>query len=214
MAAARLISRERSPRRYEPALGRFVTSDGYPGSLSVPSSLNLYAYVIGNPTNLVDPDGNCPWCVAAVIGGAIGGSASLLGYLAVSGSSRNLQDALVAFGGGAVSGAVCAGTVFLACAGATTLASVAQYGFSTGPKSPQGYVLAGGFGLIFAPFVFTPYKVPSSGISRWVFNATRPGPLVRWEERASVAALSSFLRSLLTSAVGGAITQTFGAENK
>jgi RHS repeat-associated protein len=42
-------------RYYDPAIGRFLGPD------SVPSG-NLYAYVGGNPVNLVDPSGLCPWC--------------------------------------------------------------------------------------------------------------------------------------------------------
>jgi RHS repeat-associated protein len=44
-------------RYYEPNLGRWMTPDRKPGSVSNPQSLNRYAYVSNNPTNLTDPLG-------------------------------------------------------------------------------------------------------------------------------------------------------------
>jgi RHS repeat-associated protein len=45
-------------RTYAPQLGRFLTADSYPGDLSNPASLNLYAYVLNNPYRFVDPSGH------------------------------------------------------------------------------------------------------------------------------------------------------------
>ncbi len=46
-------------RYYCPSLMRFVQADKvYPGSLSRPSSLNLYAFVEGNPIDAIDPSGD------------------------------------------------------------------------------------------------------------------------------------------------------------
>ena len=59
----------------------------------------MYAYTGGDPLNLTDPNGNCPWCVAALVGGlAAGGSAYL------SGASW------AEIGGATVAGAVLGGT--------------------------------------------------------------------------------------------------------
>jgi RHS repeat-associated protein len=200
-------------RWYDPAAGRFVARDQVPGNPMYPASRNLYVYAFDNPALLTDPSGNCPWCVAAAIGAVVGGSASLFGYLAVSGDSRNLRDALVAFGAGAVSGGVCVATAFVACAAATTLASVAQYGLSTGEKTGEGYAVAGAIGLLSAPFVFTPFRAPSGGLSRLIFDATRPGRIAGWEQGPYRSAASSFLRSFFTTIAVGVAEQVLGAED-
>ncbi len=55
------------PNRYEiPRLGRWLTPDPLAGDITNPQSLNLYAYVMNNPTTFSDPlglggDDNCTW---------------------------------------------------------------------------------------------------------------------------------------------------------
>jgi RHS repeat-associated protein len=44
-------------RMYESNLGRWMTPDPLAGDISNPQSLNRYAYVLNNPTNLIDPLG-------------------------------------------------------------------------------------------------------------------------------------------------------------
>jgi RHS repeat-associated protein len=44
-------------RYYDPAVGRFLTSDPHEGSLQSPQSLNKYAYVENDPVNMTDPRG-------------------------------------------------------------------------------------------------------------------------------------------------------------
>jgi RHS repeat-associated protein len=44
-------------RWYFPSMGRFLSADPVRGDPAQPQSLNLYAYVRGNPLNAVDPDG-------------------------------------------------------------------------------------------------------------------------------------------------------------
>lgn len=48
-------------RYYNPRLGRFMTTDPLGGGVTDPQSLNRYAYVINQPTTLIDPRGmdNC-----------------------------------------------------------------------------------------------------------------------------------------------------------
>jgi RHS repeat-associated protein len=58
-------------RWYDPALGRFLTRDPFPGLAVLPTTQHPYVYVGNNPVNLVDPSGEfiVPLLVAAAIGG-------------------------------------------------------------------------------------------------------------------------------------------------
>lgn len=53
-------------RYYHPRLQRFIAEDpiGFGGG-----DANLYGYVAANPLSYTDPSGECPWCVAALLGG-------------------------------------------------------------------------------------------------------------------------------------------------
>ncbi|HSQ22662.1 MAG TPA: RHS repeat-associated core domain-containing protein, partial [Coriobacteriia bacterium] len=44
-------------RSYDPATARFLSQDPAPPSAGDPLSLNAYAYCVGDPVNLIDPDG-------------------------------------------------------------------------------------------------------------------------------------------------------------
>ncbi len=66
-------------RWYDPAVGRFVSSDPVSGAPGLPETLNTYNYASGNPANLTDPTGLCRdpspgssaarYCVSAFIPG-------------------------------------------------------------------------------------------------------------------------------------------------
>ncbi len=49
-------------RSYLPAIGRFLQRDSFAGFVARPQSLNRYAYVEGNPGNMVDPSGFSAEC--------------------------------------------------------------------------------------------------------------------------------------------------------
>jgi RHS repeat-associated protein len=53
-------------RYYQPRLQRFISEDpiGFLGG-----DANLYGYVTENPLYYTDPSGECPWCVATLLGG-------------------------------------------------------------------------------------------------------------------------------------------------
>jgi RHS repeat-associated protein len=55
-------------RSYVPAIGRFLQRDSFAGFSNRPQSLNRFAYVEGNPGNMVDPSGNVA-IVPVVVGG-------------------------------------------------------------------------------------------------------------------------------------------------
>jgi len=67
-------------RYYDPAIGRFINRDPWPGFSRDPRTLNGYCYVLNNPATLADPSGlrvggKARTCPAAVLLGALGISA-------------------------------------------------------------------------------------------------------------------------------------------
>ncbi|MBI4492852.1 MAG: hypothetical protein HY690_08685, partial [Chloroflexi bacterium] len=77
-------------RLYDPATGRFLQRDPFPGFDTDPLSLNRYSYVANDPINATDPSGQNP-LLAACAGGALSSvafdlAASWLGGEKVTGS--------------------------------------------------------------------------------------------------------------------------------
>ena len=93
-------------RWYDPATGRFLTRDPFPGFAALTQSQNPYAYAMNNPVLFVDPSGQVVWIPAILaIGTGLGGLANLAVYfLNTPGCARTWQGALTAFGKGAVAG--------------------------------------------------------------------------------------------------------------
>lgn len=59
-------------RYYDPAIGRFISADSYPGKDNDPLSLNLYTYCNNNPILYFDEDGHLPIFVVIGLGMAVG----------------------------------------------------------------------------------------------------------------------------------------------
>jgi len=76
-------------RYYHPRLQRFISED--PMGFSS-GDLNLYGYARENPLYYTDPSGNCPWCIALVIGGASGAGFDLLYQLLMNGGNYQCID--------------------------------------------------------------------------------------------------------------------------
>ena len=95
-------------RLYDPALGRFKAAD--PRGELMPYN-SPYVAMMNNPVYYIDPDGECPICVAVVIGAAIGAGSSAAIYTATSLTSGSFDwgnfGRSVLFG--AVSGAISGG---------------------------------------------------------------------------------------------------------
>ncbi len=106
-------------RWYNPALGRFLTRDPFPGMAALPGTQNPYAYGLNNPANLTDPSGRIAPLVAAGAGAVIGGTAAGLEYVSAHPGRRPedyLQDAgfRQAVSVGALSGGVAGAVGFFA----------------------------------------------------------------------------------------------------
>ena len=127
-------------RYYDPATGRFLTRDPFPGFAALTQTQNPYAYAMNNPVLFVDPGGQVVWIPAILaIGTGLGGLANLAVYfLNTPGCARTWQGALTAFGKGAVAGFVGTGVTL---AIATFLPAV---GVSLTPAWMG--VISGGFG--------------------------------------------------------------------
>jgi RHS repeat-associated protein len=102
-------------RYYGSALGRFMSVDPTYESeiLELPQTWNRYAYVYDRPVNLTDPNGECPPCIGALIGGAIEGSVDLAVQLSNNGghiSQVSWKEVGANAAGGAVTGALAGST--------------------------------------------------------------------------------------------------------
>jgi RHS repeat-associated protein len=83
-------------RMYDPTTGRFTSRDSWPGSVTLPTSLDRYVYVQDNPATLTDPSGLdtggwvlTPPAKSKVLGGREGGPAVVrVLSLLVRGDSR------------------------------------------------------------------------------------------------------------------------------
>jgi RHS repeat-associated protein len=120
-------------RYFSSAQGRFTPADEFKGGIvdpftgldvetntalpyadiTDPQTLNKYAYVRNNPLRYVDPDGHCPWCIGALIGGVGGAAASLISQK-WSHPDQDIKWKQV--GAAALGGAVAGGTLGIATA--------------------------------------------------------------------------------------------------
>ena len=123
-------------RYYDPRIGIWTTpdpilSDYMQGATNrgvfLPQNLALYSYSWGNPVTIRDPNGKCPICLGALVGGVIGGGV-YLARAAITGGDVTLRGAAGAVVGGAVSGTVAVltgGTSLVAQIGAGAASGVA-----------------------------------------------------------------------------------------
>jgi RHS repeat-associated protein len=60
-------------RYYDYSVGRFIQADPDPGRITQPTTVNnKYTYVLNNPTRYLDPSGENPLVIAALVGAALG----------------------------------------------------------------------------------------------------------------------------------------------
>lgn len=98
-------------RMYDPTIGQMLAPDNYISMPLSPGGYNRFLYANGNPLKFIDPDGNHPIVVAAIIGAAVG-AASYTASVALSPggfNNWNWWGLAKSVGLGAVSGAATAG---------------------------------------------------------------------------------------------------------
>ena len=103
-------------------MGRWMSPDYSMNSviLELPQSWNKYSYELNRPNYGTDPDGRCPWCVGAIVGGVVEGGFDLGKQWLQKGSLSEVSWKEV--GANALGGAV-AGAVAVATGGASLVGS-------------------------------------------------------------------------------------------
>lgn len=102
-------------RHYASSMGRFMSVDPAFESeiLELPQTWNRYSYVYNRPLFATDPDGKCPPCVGAIIGGVVEGGWNLGSQVFSNGghvSDVNWKEVGANALGGAVAGALAGAT--------------------------------------------------------------------------------------------------------
>jgi RHS repeat-associated protein len=132
-------------RWYSPQIKRFINQDAHFGDVTVPGTLNRFAYAGNNPISRVDPQGECWVCLGAAIGAAVGVASQAVGDFLDDGK---LNDPWEEYAGAAIGGAV-TGAIITACptcgalAGATGAAAkyLATQGLQGKPVDPVDLAL-------------------------------------------------------------------------
>lgn len=78
-------------RMYMPDLGRWGVVDNLADDL-MQVDKSPYQYAWDNPVNLTDPDGNCPWCIGAVVGALVEYGTQVAGNVIANGGVSSLDD--------------------------------------------------------------------------------------------------------------------------
>jgi RHS repeat-associated protein len=128
-----------SARYYAPELQRFIEMDqAFKGDLTDTQSLNRYAFVVGDPIQLVDPDGEWGWiAIGALVGAAVGGITSTVAECL---DGCKWDEALGAAAEGIIAGAI-TGAVLAATGGAVAGGSLGAWG-AVGANAAAGAVAA------------------------------------------------------------------------
>jgi RHS repeat-associated protein len=140
-------------RYYDGRIGRFISPDPGPWHLENPQSINRYAYALNSPYKYVDPDGESPVVLGALIGGGVGAVGYLTANLIANDFSISAsvdaisgRDLLASTVGGATSGAL----------------AVATFGFSLVGEGVIGATAAGALGNVVGGYVTRSLDTDSS----------------------------------------------------
>jgi RHS repeat-associated protein len=117
-------------RYYDPMAGQFASADTVlEGNGTDILGLSRYAYVTGNPEVRTDSTGHCPWCIAAVVGAAVGAGIAYGSQVANNlQHGQSLGSALTHVDGGEIAKAALVGAVIGATGGLAGTAVVGALG--------------------------------------------------------------------------------------
>jgi len=177
-------------RWYDPALGRFLTRDPFPGLATLPTTQHPYTYALNNPVLYVDPTGEflfLPLLAVAAAGGLLGG----LGYYGIqaymqadpcTGMQWDWGEALFWGGVGTVMGADIGVGIYGGWWAWTTLGPTITTGISAWPASWYGRQIIHGIEYTvhalehMMPVGFGGRGVPPSAVENAIrFGTTFPG---------------------------------------
>ena len=131
-------------RMYSPTVGRWNGVDAL-GEHPNQIDKSPYAYAWNNPTNLTDPDGNCPNCITGLIGAGAGIGVGLFTKYVLKKNISGKQIAAMGVGGFVAGATFGAGTGALATALGTSgfSGTVAATGTASGTLMAWGGIGAG-----------------------------------------------------------------------
>jgi RHS repeat-associated protein len=117
-------------RYYDPVAGQFTSADTVlEGNGTDILGLSRYAYVTGNPEVRTDSTGHCPWCIAAVVGAAVGAGIAYGSQVANNlQHGQSLGSALTHVDGGEIAKAALVGAIIGATGGLAGTAVVGALG--------------------------------------------------------------------------------------
>jgi RHS repeat-associated protein len=133
-------------RYYDPVIGRFLSVDpvGFVDT-GVQGQFNRYSYTANNPINMTDPNGECPWCLEALI--STGLEAVIIGVEVAAGKEVSAKEIAVRLGSSAVAGAAGVGILTKVKSVGKVAASLQKVTLPAGNGNAikVGNALAGGF---------------------------------------------------------------------
>ncbi len=119
-------------RDYDTKNGRFISRDPIPGMITLPLSLNAYAYAMGDPINRYDPTGMIiAWLGAGIVGTVVNVTTKLAGDIVESVSTGSVHFSSWQSYVGAATGGFTYGTVFVASHGSKVAAGAASAAVET-----------------------------------------------------------------------------------
>lgn len=114
-------------RDYDAKSGRFISRDLFPGMVTLPLTLNAYAYAVGDPINRYDPTGMIfAWLGAGIVGAVVNVVTKVAGDVVESVSTGKLHVSSWQSYLGTATGGFTYGAVFVGTGGNKALAGAAS----------------------------------------------------------------------------------------